>query len=161
MLLKNVKLLKRILKYIGLLLSLIVFLSGLLFMLVYLGAFGKLPDKKALSSIRNEEASLVYSADKVLIGKFFAQNRTNIGFSEIPEHLINALIATEDRRFYSHKGYDTRSYLRVFLKSILQGDKSGGGGSTLTQQLIKNLYGRNKSGFLNLPVSKIKEVIIA
>jgi penicillin-binding protein 1A len=161
MLLKNVKLLKLILKYIGLFLSLIVFLSGLLFMLVYLGAFGKLPDKVALSSIRNEEASLVFSADEVLIGKFFAQNRTNISWDEIPEHLVDALIATEDRRFFSHKGYDARSYLRVFLKSIMRGDKSGGGGSTLTQQLIKNLYGRSKSGFLNLPVNKIKEVIIA
>jgi len=161
MLAKNAKLLKLILKYIGLFLSLIVFLSGLLFMLVYLGAFGKLPDKVALTSIRNEEASLVFSADEVLIGKFFAQNRTNIIWNEIPEHLKNALIATEDRRFFSHKGYDAKSYLRVFLRSILQGDKSGGGGSTLTQQLIKNLYGRNQSGLLSLPVSKIKEVIIA
>jgi penicillin-binding protein 1A len=126
MMLKNVKLLKLILKYIGLFLSLIVILSGLLFMLVYLGAFGKLPDKVALSSIRNEEASLVFSADEVLIGKFFAQNRTNISWDEIPEHLVDALIATEDRRFFSHKGYDARSYLRVFLKSIMRGDKSGG-----------------------------------
>lgn len=161
MLAKNAKLLKLILKYIGLFLSLIVFLSGLLFMLVYFGAFGKLPDKVALTSIRNEEASLVFSADEVLIGKFFAQNRTNISWNEIPEHLKNALIATEDRRFFSHKGYDTKSYFRVFVKSILQGDKSGGGGSTLTQQLVKNLYGRNKSGFLSLPVNKIKEIIIA
>jgi len=159
--LNQVKLLKRILKYIGLLLSLIIFLSGLLFFLVYFGAFGKLPDKIALSLIRNEEASLVFSADEVLIGKFFAQNRTNINWNEIPEHLKNALIATEDRRFFSHKGYDARSYLRVFMKSILRGDKSGGGGSTLTQQLVKNLYGRDESGLFSLPVSKIKEAIIA
>lgn len=159
--LKQIKLLKRILKYIGWLLSLIIFLVGLLFMLVYFGAFGRLPDKNDLTSIINEEASLVFSADNVLIGKFFAQNRTNIVWNEVPEHLVNALIAIEDRRFFSHKGYDAKSYLRVFLKSILIGDRSGGGGSTLTQQLIKNLYGRNESGLFSLPVSKIKEAIVA
>jgi penicillin-binding protein 1A len=159
--LNKVKLFKQIVKYFFLLLFLAIFLAGLLFLLVYSGAFGKLPDKAALSSIRNEEASLVFSSDNVLIGKFFAQNRTNISFNDIPDHLKNALIATEDKRYFSHKGYDAKSYLRVFLKSILLGDKSGGGGSTLTQQLIKNLYGRSESGFLNLPVSKIKEIIIA
>ena len=70
------------------------------------------------------------------------------------------MIATEDRRFFTHKGYDAFSYIRVFVKSILLRDNSGGG-STLTQQLVKNLYGRKRYGFLTLPVNKIKEAIIA
>lgn len=153
--------LKKILIGIGISLSAVVILLAVFCLSVYFGAFGKLPDKNELASINNEEASLVYSADNILIGEFFAQNRTNIHLMDIPVHLKNALIATEDKRFFRHKGFDTRSYFRVFLKSIMLGDKSGGGGSTLTQQLVKNLYGRNDYGFISMPVNKIKEIIIA
>jgi penicillin-binding protein 1A len=139
----------------------LLLLSGLLFLLVYLGVFGPLPGEKELSAIQNEEASLVFSADQKIIGKYFAENRTNIRKNDIPVHLRNALIATEDKRFFSHKGNDIRSYFRVLFRSILLLDKSGGGGSTLTQQLAKNLYGRKKRGFLSLPINKMKEMIIA
>ena len=132
-----------------------------LFSLVYYGAFGPLPNTNVLSGIRTEQASLVYSADDEIIGKYFAKNRTNIRWEEIPEHLTNALIATEDKRFFSHDGFDLRSYSRVVFRSILLRDKSGGGGSTLTQQLIKNLYGRSDNGLLTLPVNKIREAILA
>lgn len=133
----------------------------LLFLLIYSEVFGKLPNKEELTSIINEEASLIYSEDEVIIGKIFAENRTNVQLSEIPKHLKDALIATEDKRFYEHNGYDGQSYARVFFKSILLQDTSGGGGSTITQQLIKNLYGRQYHGFLSLPINKIKELIIA
>jgi len=158
---KTRRLLKKFLIYIGIFISSVILILGLFFLLVYFGAFGKLPDKEELAAISNEEASLVYSSDNVIIGEYFAQNRTNIHQEDIPIHLKNALIATEDKRFFSHKGYDTRSYFRVFLRSIMLGDKSGGGGSTLTQQLVKNLYGRDDYGFLSMPVNKIKEIIIA
>ena len=159
--LKRRKLLKIIFISIAVFISLAIILAVLLFSLIYFGFFGALPDKNELSGISNEEASLVFSSDSILIGKYFAQNRTNIHWNEVPAHLKNALIATEDKRFFSHKGYDTQSYFRVLMKSVLLGDKSGGGGSTLTQQLAKNLYGRSYSGFLSLPVNKIKEIIIA
>ena len=133
----------------------------LLFALVYFNVFGQLPDEEKLATIINEEATLVYSSDEILIGKVFAENRTNVKSEQIPTHLKNALIATEDKRFYEHIGYDSRSYLRVFFKSILMGDESAGGGSTITQQLIKNLYGRQYTGFLSLPINKIKELITA
>lgn len=158
---KTKKLLKKILRYTFISIVSVIILLFLFFLLVYFGVFGPLPDKNELSAISNEEASLVYSADRILIGEYFAVNRTNIKWEEIPEHLKNALIATEDKRFFTHKGYDTRSYFRVFLKSIVLGDKSGGGGSTITQQLVKNLYGRDDYGFLSMPVNKIKEIIIA
>ena len=152
---------KQFLKYLAVFITTVILSIGLLFLLVYFGVFGSLPDKNALASISNEEASQVISSDHILIGKFFAENRTNILWEEVPEHLKNALIATEDKRFYTHKGYDTKSYFRVFMKSIFFGDSSSGGGSTLTQQLIKNLYGRNDFSFLSLPINKIKELIIA
>jgi penicillin-binding protein 1A len=131
------------------------------FLLVWLGGFGPLPNKQTLAAIHNEEASLVYSSDGEIIGKFFAENRTNISVEELPQHLVDALIATEDKRFFLHEGVDARSYFRVFFRTILLGDRSSGGGSTLTQQLVKNLYGRTDFGFLRIPVSKVKEAIIA
>ncbi|MBK5215134.1 MAG: transglycosylase domain-containing protein, partial [Flavobacteriaceae bacterium] len=105
-------------------------------------------------------ASQVISSDNVIIGKYFSENRTNITWNQVPDHLKNALIATEDKRFFTHKGYDIQSYFRVFFKSILWGDHKGGG-STLTQQLVKNLYGRNNFSVLSMPVNKVKEIIIA
>lgn len=151
----------RLSKYVTSFILLMFFLIFLLFSLVYLEVFGSLPDKEKLSSVINEEASLVYSSDTIIIGKIFAENRINIKPEQIPNHLKQALIATEDKRFHSHIGYDSRSYLRVLIKSILMRDESGGGGSTITQQLIKNLYGRQYSGFLSLPINKIKELITA
>lgn len=150
----------------GLLISSISILSfflllAIFFLAIYIGVFGPLPNEEELKSIHNEQASLVMSADGHLLGKFFAENRTNISIEEIPSHLLQALIATEDKRFYEHEGYDIRSYFRVFFKSILLRDKSAGGGSTITQQLVKNLYGRKDHSFLSMPVSKFKEAIIA
>ena len=159
--LKRKLFLKKILKYFLIFLSSILLLCALLFFAVYSGKFGSLPNRKALKAINNEEASLVISSDSVIIGRFFAENRTNISNAEIPDHLKKALIATEDKRFFTHSGYDLQSYFRVFFKSILWRESKGGGGSTLTQQLIKNLYGRRNYGFLSMPVNKIREIIIA
>lgn len=138
-----------------------ILLLALFFSFIYIGIFGPLPSQEELKDIHKEEASLVLSSDGELLGKFFAENRTNISFKEIPPHLLQALIATEDKRFYEHEGYDVRSYFRVFFKTILLGDKSSGGGSTLTQQLVKNLFGRNYHSFLSMPINKVKEAIIA
>ncbi|MCK5775300.1 MAG: transglycosylase domain-containing protein, partial [Bacteroidales bacterium] len=153
--------LKKTLKTGSILLLTIILLFALFFLSIYMGIFGALPNKIELADIHKEEASLVFSSDGSLLGKYFAENRTNISRKEIPDHLINALIATEDKRFYQHEGYDIRSYLRVFFKSILMGDRRAGGGSTITQQLIKNIYGRNYHNFLSMPINKVKEAIIA
>ena len=152
---------KRILKYFLILFVLGIVLIGLFIGSVYIGIFGPLPGEKELTGINNEQASLVLANDGSLIGKFFAENRTNIKWDDVPENLVNALVATEDKRFFEHQGIDGRSYLRVIFKSILLQDKSSGGGSTITQQLVKNLYGRDDRGFLSLPVSKVREAIIA
>ncbi|NOR87480.1 MAG: hypothetical protein GQ527_07720 [Bacteroidales bacterium] len=152
---------KKILKIGGIIFTSSLILFALFFLSIYIGIFGSLPDNTELAAIHKEEASLVLSSDGSLLGKYFAENRTNISRIEIPDHLINALIATEDKRFYQHEGYDMRSYLRVFFKTILMGNRSAGGGSTITQQLIKNLYGRNYHNFLSMPINKVKEAIIA
>ena len=81
--------------------------------------------------------------------------------SEINEYVHNALVATEDFRFYEHKGIDYKSLMRVLVKSILLMDKSSGGGSTITQQLAKNVFGRKKRYLLATPINKIREMIIA
>ncbi len=124
------------------------------------GAFGKLPTIEELQAIKNPTASEVYSADGVLLGRYYLENRTNVKYDEISKHAVNALVATEDARFFQHKGVDTRSVLRVFLKTILMGDRGSGGGSTINQQLIKNLYKRDNYGMLTIPVNKLKEIIV-
>ena len=144
----------------------ITFLLGAILLAAFISAvnagwFGSLPDGKELQQIKNESATLVYSSDNQLLGKFFAENRTNIDYEQLPDHLINALIATEDARFFTHEGIDSKSYLRVFFKTILLGDRSSGGGSTITQQLAKNLFGRPDFGLLSMPVNKTKEALVA
>jgi len=128
---------------------------------VSLGFFGKLHSKEELKSFKNEMASQVYSEDEVLIGKFFDKDRINVKYEQIPSHLIHALIATEDARYFEHKGVDFRSLLRVLFKTIILRDRSAGGGSTITQQLLKNMYGRDDFGPITILVVKNKEIILA
>jgi penicillin-binding protein 1A len=141
--------------------GIVILVSLIFFLLVYAGAFGPLPGKTQLAEIKDEEATLVYSADKKMIGKVFARNRTSVTFENIPQHVIDALIATEDARFFEHDGVDGRSLTRVIIKTIILGNRSSGGGSTITQQLAKNLYGRKDFGKLSLPIHKIREAILA
>lgn len=129
--------------------------------LVWTGALGSLPSKAELRLVENPLATEVYSADSVLLGKYFIQERSNIRYEELPEHLVQALRATEDVRFFEHGGVDTKSLARVLVKSILLQRESSGGGSTITQQLAKNLFPRRNYWILSLPINKIREIIIA
>jgi penicillin-binding protein 1A len=151
----------KVLRWLIAVLILFTLFSALFIGAIYLGLWGPLPSKSELANISNARASEVYSADEVLIGKIYRVNRSPVQFEDLPSHLLEALIATEDQRFYQHRGIDHRSFLRVVIKSILMGDASAGGGSTLTQQLVKNLYGRKNYGLLSLPVAKFKEMIVA
>src|SRR5450759_89014 len=125
------------------------------------GLFGHLQSKEELLNYKNATATSVLSSEGKLIGNIFSENRTNISYSQIPVNLINALIATEDSRFYEHKGIDSRSLFRVLFKSVLLNNHSSGGGSTISQQLAKNMFGRKKSGRFALLVIKTKEAILA
>jgi len=129
----------------------------LLFLLVLI----QIPSKRALRNIQNQVASEVYSADSVLLGRYYIQDRTEITFDDINPEVINALIATEDVRFYEHSGVDFVSLGRVLVKSIFMQEESAGGGSTITQQLAKNLYPRKRYWVLSMVMNKMREAITA
>jgi penicillin-binding protein 1A len=95
------------------------------------------------------------------MGTFAIQNRHFMEASGIPDPIRNALVANEDVRFYKHRGIDTRSLFRVFFKTLLMRKEGAGGGSTITQQLAKNLFPRGDHGALSMPVNKVKEMAIA
>jgi penicillin-binding protein 1A len=137
-------------------------LGVLLFIfLVWAGIFGKIPTADALKNIDNYSATEVYSADSVLLGRYYIQERTLTDYNEISPNVINALVATEDVRFFEHNGVDYRSMFRVLVKTLLLGDNSAGGGSTISQQLAKNLFPRSNTSRWYMPVVKVKEAIMA
>lgn len=139
----------------------IVLLGFLLFLIVYVGFTGPVPSSEELQNIKNPLSTEVYANDGRLLGRYYIENRSNVSFDQISPNVINALIATEDSRFYKHRGIDEIALLRVFLKSVLLQDRSSGGGSTLSQQIAKNLYPRKSFGPLTMPINKLRESIIA
>lgn len=137
-----------------------VFVVFLFFLLVLLGAFGQIPSREELLAHEQYKATEVFSSEGNLIGKIYVEDRSDLTLDELPDHVLNTLIVTEDVRFYEHEGVDYRSLFRVLVKSVLL-DRDAGGGSTITQQLAKNMYGRKTYGFLTPLVSKTREIIIA
>ncbi|MFO7745983.1 MAG: transglycosylase domain-containing protein [Psychroflexus sp.] len=140
----------------------ILFFIGILsivfiFLLASWGALGPMPTFEELENPETNLATEVISADGQTLGKYFKENRTPINYEDLPDHLVNALVATEDERFYSHSGIDARGTLRA---AIYLGEK--GGASTITQQLSKLLFtDPNKSGTFNRIIQKVKEWVIA
>jgi penicillin-binding protein 1A len=134
--------------------------AALLVVLVSI-VFYKLPGKQELRQIQNPLASEVYSADSVLLGRYYIQDRIQVKYEDISPAVIQALIPTEDVRFYKHSGVDVVSLGRVIFKSILLQDESSGGGSTITQQLAKNLYPRKEYSAFSMLVNKLRECVIA
>lgn len=133
----------------------------LLFFIITAIVVTETPSRVELGNIRNQVASEVYSADSVLLGRYFIQDRTEVPYEDISPAVIAALVATEDVRFYQHSGVDYRSLGRVLFRSILQRDESSGGGSTITQQLAKNLYPRRNYWILPVLINKLREIRIA
>ena len=132
----------------------------LLVTLTYAGVFGKLPTKDFLLQLKTPLTSTLFASNKEQIGFYYLQNRSNIDSTQIPKALKDALIATEDNRFYEHNGVDYKSYGRVFIKSVIL-RQNAGGGSTLTQQVAKNTFGRKNHFLFSTPINKIKEIFIA
>ncbi len=139
---------------------------GFLFIFIVIGLIasgnlGFIPPFDELENPKSSLASEVISSDGQVLGKYYVENRTIVHFDSLSPNIINALLATEDIRFYKHSGIDMRSLARVLVKSILLG-KSAGGGSTITQQLAKNLYRMREK--LKIPpknlISKIWRIII-
>lgn len=145
----------------GLVTGFIVFMF-LFFFLLSKGIIGFMPSFSELENPRNVLASEMISADgKILDNYFIRENRSYVDHREIPQHLIDALIAVEDERFYKHSGIDFRGLIRV-VKGIILMDSNAGGGSTISQQLAKMLFPRDeKLNKLELVARKFKEWIIA
>jgi penicillin-binding protein 1A len=134
-------------------------LGGVLvfFLFASWGLFGSMPSFEDLENPDSNLATEIISSDGVILGKYFEKNRSQLKYSDLPKNLVQALIATEDERFYEHSGIDGRGTLRAIASM-----GTSGGASTLTQQLAKQLFHGEGSKFLPFRiVQKIKEWIIA
>lgn len=125
------------------------------------GKLGEMPSFDELENPQSLLASEVISRDQVVLGRYFRENRSFVVYEQLPQELVQALIATEDVRFYSHSGIDLRGLFRV-VKGLLTGNSSTGGGSTISQQLAKMLFPRQDfENKIQLVMRKFKEWVIA
>jgi len=153
---------KKYLIWFWLVVSTPIVLITVIFILISRGSLGPMPSFAELENPEYNLAAEVYSEDGVLLGKISIENRTWTEYKNISPFLIDALVATEDIRFYRHSGIDIRGLGRAGIRTILLG-QSTGGGSTITQQLAKQLYPRDTARNsalirkLKLGVSKFKE----
>ncbi len=122
------------------------------------GLFGELPSFRDLENPKSNLATEVISADGNILGTYFIQNRSNAKYKDLSPNLVNALIATEDVRFYKHSGVDLKGTFAIIFYSAI-GKKRGS--STITQQLAKNLFPRKKQNIFNIGIIKLKEWLTA
>ena len=135
----------------------------LMFVFINIGWIGYLPPLDELQNPRNKYATEVYSSDLQLLGRYFysKENRVGVHYNEISTNVVNALVATEDARFYDHSGIDGRALSRVFIKTGILHLKNSGGGSTITQQLAKQLYSPQADNFIERALQKPIEWVIS
>jgi penicillin-binding protein 1A len=143
----------------------ILILAPIALVLVLLGvvwAFAKIPTLEELENPDSKLATQVIAEEGEILTTYHIENRTFVGYDELPLHLVHATVATEDSRFYSHSGIDIPSLFRVLFKTLLSRDTSQGGGSTITQQLAKTLYPRKEhASKLDMIWIKLREWITA
>lgn len=132
----------------------------LLITLISYEVFFDLPSVEELQNPKSNLATVVYSSDKKILGKYYAENRVNVKYYELDQDLVNALVATEDARFTEHSGIDLKALGRS-VSGILTGNTNKGGGSTLTQQLAKMMFPRQKLSKPKMVLQKFKEWVIA
>lgn len=157
----NKKLKKRIIIWAVLLFP-ILFLA-ILFFNISKGNLGFMPTFEQLENPQSALATEIYSDDDVILGTFYYKaNRSRAEFSDLSPYLIDALVATEDKRFYTHSGIDFIGLARVVVKTILSGNEDQGGGSTISQQLAKLLFPReNIDNAIKMVIRKFREWVIA
>jgi penicillin-binding protein 1A len=150
-------------KYFWILFATPFALLAFFLLLASLGALGYMPSIQVLENPKINLASQVISQDGKILGSFYYknQNRTFVDYDELPQHLVDALIATEDIRFYRHPGIDAKGLARVAIKTVLLQQRSSGGGSTITQQLAKLLFHEPPRTKIGRARQKAKEWIIA
>lgn len=128
--------------------------------LFMVGLFSEIPSFEELENPDNKLATQIIAENGEVLATFHIENRTHVSYSDLSPHLVEAVVATEDSRFYGHSGIDMVSLARVLVKTLLLGDLSQGGGSTITQQLAKTLYPRETSNSKIPGAAKIKMVQI-
>ncbi|MBP8239699.1 MAG: transglycosylase domain-containing protein [Saprospiraceae bacterium] len=134
---------------------------GAVVLIFVLLSFTNLPSVSQLENPKSELASVVYGATGAEIGRYYIENRVPVGYEELSPHLVNALVATEDERYYAHTGIDFRALGRVAVKTIALQKKGSGGASTITQQLAKLLFTGQKADGWGRVLQKLREWIIA
>lgn len=146
----------------------LMMLSGLIVLLYLFIYYTDIPNFEELENPKYDLASIIYDVNGKSFGRYFIEDRVPVEYEKISDHIKNALVMTEDERFYSHSGIDFRALFRVGIKTVILGQESSGGGSTISQQLAKLLYERPSTygkSFLfkikSLIQSKFKEWIIA
>ena len=151
------------LKYLWMVFALGVSSVALLFVLIANGVIGYLPEIEELQNPKNKFASEVYTSDGEIIGRYYygKDNRVAVSYDQISPNVINALISTEDVRFYEHSGIDFRALFRSIIKRGVLGQKGAGGGSTITQQLAKLLYSPTAENIFQRALQKPIEWVIA
>ena len=149
---------KKLIKWFWILFSTPILFAAGLIGLVW--AFADIPSFEELEDPDSKLATQVIAEDGEILTTFHIENRSYVSFGELSPNLVNAAVATEDVRFYGHSGIDFRSLARVIFKTILGGNSSQGGGSTLTQQLAKTLYPREDVSSRIPGMSKVKMVWI-
>jgi penicillin-binding protein 1A len=132
----------------------------LLISFISLEIFVDLPSVQELQNPKSNLATVIYSSDMKTLGKYYAENRVSVKYYELDKDLVNALIATEDARFLEHSGVDLRALGRAVF-GALTGSSSSGGGSTLSQQLAKMMFPREKLSKFETVIRKLKEWVIA
>ena len=154
---------KRVFLYIWTIYILLVFAAGGIFYCIFNGYIGYMPEIEELENPVNKYASQVISADGKLLGtwSYSRANRIFVGYNDISPFVIQALIATEDERFYEHSGIDIKALFRAIVKRGLFMQKSAGGGSTITQQLAKQLYSEKAENVKERLLQKPIEWVIA
>ncbi|MDR3286916.1 MAG: transglycosylase domain-containing protein [Prevotellaceae bacterium] len=134
----------------------------LMIFFVMIGLFGSLPSFKDLENPQRKLATNIISSDGVTLGTFHLENRSPVNYEDLSPNLVNALISTEDVRFYSHSGIDFNSLARVFVKTIIGGNVTGGGGgSTISQQLALNLFSERSTNKIKRAIQKLQEWVTA
>ncbi len=158
---KDISVFKKYIRIFWILFATGVIAVFLMFFMIAQGWLGYMPSFEDLENPESLLASEVVSSDGVTLGKYFKENRSFVNYTELNPELLNALVATEDVRFFKHSGIDLRGLVRV-VKGIITGDTSSGGGSTISQQLAKMLFPRETlENKFQLIFRKFKEWVIA
>jgi len=153
---------RKYLKYLWILFLSPLLIIAIVFVLVSYGKLGFMPSFEQLENPKSNLATEVYSSDMVILGTYFKENRMKAEYSELSPYLVDALVATEDARFFKHSGVDFRGLGRVLVKTVIGGNEGSGGGSTISQQLAKLLFPRERFGTVFQKIDrKLREWVIA